>query len=48
MPVSKIQAMEHKVVVVRTLSPFTTAIPREIENYNNDKTSAISSRINNL
>ena len=40
---SKIQAMEHKVLVVRTFSLFTIAIPREIENYNNDKTSAMSS-----
>ena len=28
---SKIQAMEHKEVVVRTFNPFTIAIPREFE-----------------
>ena len=29
--VSKIQAKEHKEVVVRTFNPFTIAIPREFE-----------------
>ena len=57
MPVSKIQAKEHKEVVVRTFNPFTIAIPREFElqlpfqenlNYNNNKTSTIGSYINNL